>query len=157
MKEIPLTQGYVALVDDGDYEELMQHKWCVHLSRAGACVVRYDPSGSGHLIHMHRQIMGAVPGQPIDHRNHNRLDNRRANIRNCTPSQNSANARKRPGTSSRYKGVSWDKRTGKWHSRITVDHCRIHLGRFGDEREAACAYNREARVRFKEFALLNDV
>lgn len=160
MKEISLTKGYVALVDDEDYEELSKHKWRVCKMRGGPKAQRQsrrDASGKRTSVYMHRQITNAPPGLVVDHLNHDTLDNQRANLRVCTCAQNGANMRKRPGLSSRFKGVSWYALCGKWRASITVNGRFKHLSLFDDEVEAARAYNRAAREHFKEFALLNDV
>ncbi len=93
----------------------------------------------------------------MDHANHDQLDNQRANLRRCTNSQNMANRRKQPGCSSRFKGVHWYKRVGKWRANIEVDGRKYALGYFDDEIEAARAYNVAAIEHFKEFALPNSV
>ena len=103
---------------------------------------------------MHRLIMGAQPGQLIDHKNRKGLDNQRGNLRFCTRSQNQANAKKRAG-SSRYKGVTWDKHWDKWRAMIGVRSKRFHLGYFDDEDDAGRAYNRAATEYFGEFARPN--
>ena len=90
-----------------------------------------------------------------DHRNGNGLDNRRANLRICTLSENRMSSRKREGCSSQYKGIAWDKYRQKWQAYINVDGKRQHLGRFEDEREAARAYDQAAKKRFGNFARLN--
>lgn len=156
MKEIPLTRGRVALVDDLDFGELNEHKWYAmrHLSGtfyAKRSVPQVD--GKRGSVLMHRQILGAQPGEDVDHRNSDGLDNQRANIRRCTRTQNNANARKRPGTSSRFKGVC--KRGCKWEARINIAGKRWGLGRFDDEFDAALAYNVAALDEWHEFALLN--
>ncbi len=161
MKEIPLTKGFVTIVDDCDYEELSQYKWHVVLMHSSPKAVRKTPgdeNGKQHAIYMHRQIMNAPPGMDVDHINHDTLDNRRStNLRVCTRAQNAANQRKGTGCSSQFKGVSWEKDRGKWRAQITISGKSTYLGLFDDEVDAACAYNAEARVKFREFALLNDV
>jgi len=108
---------------------------------------------------MHRVIMDAQPGQRVDHKDGNGLNNQRrgqdGNLRFCTNAQNVANARKRIGCSSRFKGIYWDKQNSKWRARITAPSGRIHLGLFKDEIEAALAYNDAAIEHFAEFARLN--
>lgn len=161
MKRIPLTQGLFAKVDDADYEWLMQWKWHAEdRGKQGVRAARGPKKSEGRGMRpvlMHRQITGAAPRQPVDHANHDQLDNQRANLRLCTNAQNMANRRKQPGCSSRFKGVHWYKRTGRWMARIEFDGRKKHLGYFDDEEEAARAYNVAAREHFKEFALLNNV
>ncbi len=160
MKEISLTQGYVAIVDNEDYEELMRHKWYAHRdSRTGTWYAQRNvPQGNGKQTTspMHRVILGAGPGEEVDHRNGDGLDNRRSNVRLCTKAQNTANRRKRrDACSSRFKGVARHKATGKWRARIMCGGKPKYLGLFADEIEAARVYNAAALKHFREFALLN--
>jgi dTMP kinase len=82
MKEIELTQGKVALVDDDDFEELNQFKWHVKKDHNRAFyAARVTPRPNRRLIFMHRQILKDIPeGMEVDHVNGNGLDNRRSNL-----------------------------------------------------------------------------
>lgn len=159
MQKIPLTQGQFALVDDADYEELSKYKWYANKNRSGifyAWRVSKNKNGSPEKISMHRQLLGLKHGDKRqgDHINHNGLDNRRNNLRICTPQQNQFNQRKKPKTS-RYKGVSWCSRTKKWMAGIQFDGKSIFLGRFRFEELAALAYDFAALKYFREFAKFN--
>ncbi len=146
--EIPLTKGMVAIVDDGDVAILNPYSWCASYRRGGI----WYASGlvDGKRMDMHRFLMNAPNGW-VDHRNHDGLDNRRANLRIATPSQNIANSRKHgTTTSSRYKGVSLFKRTGQWTAQIGKP--KRHLGYFATEESAALAYDRAAIEVWGEFA-----
>ena len=158
MKEVPLTQGQVALVDDEDFERLSDHKWCAqwHPRRQLFVAVRSTPRPNRMTILMARQVMNAPPGMEVDHRDHNTLNNQRGNLRICTVSQNQGNARNRAGCSSQFKGVCWDRQKQKWLARIRKNYKLHHLGRFNDETEAARAYNQAAVEMFGEFAHLNE-
>ncbi len=101
-------------------------------------------------------ILGC-PTEPVDHENGNGIDNRRANMRLGTSSQNGANRRTVTPHSSRFKGVCWDKRRGMWRARIGYDGKKIGIGWFEDEVEAARAYNKKAVEKFGRFAALNHV
>jgi len=158
MKQIQLTQGLVTMVDDADFDELSAHKWYATRNLTGTFYAkRMAPLANGKQcsVLMHRQILGAQPGEDVDHRSHDTLDNRRANIRRCTRSQNQANRRKTRGCSSQFKGVYWHTRDRKWVARINIDGKRWALGYFGDELDAARAYNKAALDEWPEFALLN--
>ncbi len=159
MKEIPLTQGYTAIVDDEDYNELAQYKWQVMKHRSGPLARRSEwDNGKMKMTLMARQIMNAPAGMVVDHVDHDRLNNQRANLRVCTPAQNRHNSRKPKGSySSRWKGVCWSKRKKKWEASIRVGPKLFWLGYFAEEDDAGRAYNRAARERFGEYACLNDL
>ena len=151
MKQIPLTQSKVTLVEDGDFEFLSQYRWYANLV--------YDKwyartsMGTGK-IYMHQLLLRATE---VDHINGDSLDNRRSNLRSATRSQNAANRAKAGGMTSQYKGVSWDKANQKWRSTIMVDYKQVSLGRFESEHDAALAYNIKAFELYGEFAVLNEI
>jgi hypothetical protein len=158
VKKILLTQGYSALVDDEDCDELSKHRWHILKLHKSIYAVRRGKKGETTTVRMHLQIMRAMPGQMLDHINGNGIDNRKINLRFCTHSQNHANALKTNGNkTSKYKGVDWHKRDKKWRASIRINYRKIHLGYFTNERDAAIAYNTAARILFGEFARLNDV
>jgi len=156
MKELELTDGQVTYVDDEDYGRLSELSWHPVRGKYTTYARAYDRE-TGGAIYMHREITGAQRGQDVDHLNHNGLDNRRCNLRVCTRQQNMRNRRPNRNTTSRYKGVCWNRHISKWVAGIYVNKRRIHLGSFDDEREAALAYNRAAREHFGEYARLNRV
>jgi hypothetical protein len=138
----------VALVDAEDYERVSQFKW-------GAIQKKhlwYAHCGWAN-IYMHQLVFGPHTHE-IDHKNGNGLDNRKANLREATRSQQTANARKtsKP-TSSVYKGVV--RCRGAWRAQIQPDGKCIYLGSFQSEEEAARAYDDAAREVFGEFANTN--
>lgn len=110
----------------------------------------------GKMYFAHRIVFammsGAVPHE-IDHINGDGLDNRWCNLRECTKGQNNANMRKRRGTRSGFKGVSFYKLGLKnWRARITVDGREKTIGYFETEELAAQAYLDESKKHFGEFA-----
>src|SRR5262245_39110920 len=143
---IPLTQGYVALVDAQDYEELSKHKWSVSESTNRSGTKNYYAHrkitvspGKLKTIYMHHVIMGA---KGVDHRSHalskdKIIDNRRSNLRLADQSQQNANQIKRAGATSKYKGVIWKKDKSKWKATITFKGKVSHLGYFDSEQSAA--------------------
>ncbi|MEE9354761.1 MAG: HNH endonuclease [Methylococcaceae bacterium] len=150
---IPLSQGLFALVDGKNYEWLMQWKWYAKRQKNGDY---YAQRGNGRkTILMHRVIMKTPDGLQVDHKNHTGLDNRKANLRNCTHSENDRYQRVRKGGTSRYKGVSFQEASRKWNSQITYENKHIHLGLFVDEVKAALVYDKKARELFGEYALTN--
>jgi AP2 domain/HNH endonuclease len=154
MREITLTKGFVALVDDGDYERINAVKWYALVHRRTVYATRKPKEG--HFM-MHRVIMGITdPKIHVDHRDFNGLNNTRANLRVCTNQENHYGMRKmrRAGTS-KYKGVSWFARDGNWMSHIKRNQKSIHLGYFATEEEAARRYDDFAWLIFGEFCHLN--
>ena len=112
--------------------------------------------GKDKLVYLHQEIIEVPKGMLTDHINRDGMDNRRANLRAATHSQNLCNSRRRLGTkSSKYKGVSLKKQTRKWTARIGIDKKEIHLGCFKNEIEAAKAYDEAAKKYHGEFACLN--
>ena len=161
MKQITLTQGKVALVDDDDYVWLNQWKWCAkpgHHTFYAAHYVRVAKY-KHRFEKMHRLILGLQESdkQQVDHVDGNGLNNQRSNLRICTITQNNQSRRKRKVGTSKYKGVYWHQRDHKWQSRITVNKKRIQLGCFDSETDAAIAYNRAALKCFGEFVVLNKI
>lgn len=152
-KQIPLTQGKYALVDDEDFDYLNQWKW--HYGRGG-----YACRGSGHkgypAIYMHRLIMNTPQGMQTDHINRDKLDNRRNNLRICDASQNRANIGKRINNTSGYTGVARFRRV-KWQAYINKGGRRFSLGHFQTKEAAARAYNEKALELFGEYATLNRI
>lgn len=155
MKEIPLTQGKVALVDDEDYEWLMQWKWCFHSGYAIRNRRKDDGEGSKH-IYMHREINKTPPDLRTDHINGVRTDNRKCNLRNVTMQENNMNRGKpnKDNFTSVYKGVFWYN--GFWVARIMINRKSKHLGKFTNEIACANCYNHHAKNIFGEFAYLNE-
>jgi hypothetical protein len=160
MKEIPLTHGYIALVDDEDYERLNAHKWWAS-ARAGDVVYaqRWGRiNGESTTIKMHRDIMGFPAGLDVDHIDHDGLNNQRNNLRCATRTENLANKRcTRTTGSSAFKGVYWEKYKQRWRVEITKDGVRHRVGRFKDEIGAAIAYNTAAIHLYGNFAHLNEI
>lgn len=134
MREIPLTKGAVALVDDEDYDRIAATRW--YLTGAGyACRL--------HSQLMHRVIASAPAGLHVDHINHDKLDNRRANLRVCTPSENGRNRPPRPGAS-RFKGVYRVRvasTASRWKAEARAGGEYHYFGTFATEEDAARAYD----------------
>lgn len=162
VREIELTQGKVALVDDEDYEMLMRWKWQAKHHHDDVWYARHNTYEAGKKrasLIMHRVILGVTdPKVQVDHINHDGLDNRRSNIRICANGENPRNVRKtKSRTSSRYKGITWSKSQNAWTARVQVNGERFFLGYFASEDDAGEAYNRAAEEKHKEFAELNTI
>lgn len=155
--EFPLPGGFVTIIDDADELLVSGFPWRTLKTRSSDTRYVHAWNGRQHF-YMHRLISGAAGGERVDHINRDGLDNRRRNLRVATPSQNGANRvadRRRLGTSSRYKGVAWDKTRSKWAAYIHIDGKTRGLGRFATELEAAAAYDRAAIEAWGRFARLN--
>jgi hypothetical protein len=154
MKEIPLTKGYVALVDDEDFERVSKFKWYALVLPRKVYAAHKNNTDSFYL---HRFILGVTdPKTQIDHEDHNGLNCQKHNLRIATKSQNGGNMRKHSDyTTSRFKGVYWDSQSKKWQSQIIVQRKRIRLGGHHSEEAAARSYDAAARLHFGEFAQTN--
>lgn len=156
MKEIQLTQGKTARVDDDIYEHLIQWKWFANKRRGAWYAVRNEHnSRPAKTVYMHRQITNSPPEMDVDHIDGDGLNNTKENLRICTTSQNIINSRKQLNRSTKFKGVTFDKQTNKFKAQIGVNQKNIHLGRFDSQEEAARTYDDAARKYFGDFAKTN--
>ena len=149
VRRIPLGNGLFAILDDTDYEEISKHKW--YVSRHGPTIYAICRKRGG-IVYMHRMIMRPRKGYIVDHIDGNGLNNRRCNLRVCTPRQNQANRRPRGGTS-RFVGVRRSR--DKWDAGLHWRGKYVYLGLFEDEVEAAKARDRKAYELHGEYAYLN--
>lgn len=150
MKEVPLRNRAgdivaTALVDVADFAAISARRWC---RDAAGYAVRGDKYGR---VYMHRELMRPGRGLVIDHRNGNRLDNRRENLRVCTRADNCRNAAGRHRRYSRHKGVTYSPARRKWIAQIKHLGRHFALGSFTNEDEAKAAYDRRARELHGEF------
>lgn len=155
-RQIALTQGQVAIVDDEDYERISKFKWYAIKTSNGAGFYAVRNSLKGEFptkqqVRMHRFVLGLVQGDglEVDHIEPSAtLDNRRSNLRLATREQNMQNAR-RVGSSG-YRGVT--RSYGRWQAQIQINKKHTHLGRFDTPQEAHAAYCKAAKEHFGEFA-----
>lgn len=145
---IALGDGQIALCDLGDFGKVRGLPW-----RSNGRYAVADVAGK-HLL-MHRVILGLTDGEIGDHIDANGFDNRRANIRKCTPGQNVMNRRKLIVKTSRFKGVYRVPDKRKWAAKIVVEGVTEHIGMFDTQIEAAKAYDRIAPLRHGQFAKTN--
>lgn len=161
MREIPLSQGLVALVDDEDFERINQHKWYAQKFKNRDLIYasRNARSEDGRhiIIRMHREIMGLKEGDKtqVDHRDTTKtLDNRTSNLRLGNHHQNGCNVRIKKNSTTGLKGVSpgVGNMKGKWRARIRTGGERLLLGHFNTPEEAKRAYDAAAELYHGEFA-----
>jgi hypothetical protein len=150
-----------AAVDTDDFELLDEMRWHLNGGYVATTITIYpSPNRLQVYPYLHRIIMNAPDGMEVDHINHDKLDNRKSNLRLATGSQNNQNRLPKPGKI--FKGFSWRSDAKSWAARIwdvkkPPGKRLVHLGYFKTEIEAAAAYNAAARELFGEFAYLNQI
>ena len=146
---VTLTRGFFATIDTADIPIVRSHRWSVliHHQTGHAYAISYN---GGDFILMHRLIMDAQSRTLVDHEDGDGLNNRRANLRLATPSQNQANRVAGRNNKIGVKGV-W-KQKGRFRASINPGGKRLHLGSFATKEEAAAAYQGAARVLYGDFA-----
>jgi len=142
---VPLTHGARSRIDLED--AVLAEPWNWHLSRFGYAV-RKPTTG---VVFLHRAILAAPKGVEVDHKNGDRLDNRRSNLRLVSHANNCKNSALRRDNACRLKGVSWHKHTGRWRAVVQINGRPRHLGLFDTAELAFEAYEREAARLFGEF------
>lgn len=142
-----LTCG--AMVDDIDYMWARHFNWVIN-DKGYACIRQHKKS-----VFLHKVVMNADAGQIIDHKDRDKMNCQRDNLRPATNSENTINSDHGSRGKSPYRGVDQDKRSGRWRAYIQKDKKRKYLGMFEYEIEAAKAYDDEAKIVHGEFARLN--
>jgi len=160
MKNIKLTQGKIALVDDECFQIINKYKWHTKTSSNGKrfyakCCIWDKKEKKYNRIYMHRMILNVPKGFECDHIDRNGLNNQTSNLRICTSSQNSSNTELSYNPVSRYRGVTTNGE--KWKTIITKNNEKIYLGIFKSRHLAAVAYNVGALKYHGEFARLNEI
>lgn len=148
MKLITLTKGYFAQIDDEDFELVSRYSWYFNDGYA----LTYH---KGKRIRMHRLILKTPKHSKTDHKDRNRLNNQKSNLRICTTQQNNRNITMRRDNTSGYKGVFLDKSTGHWKPVVYVNGKPKTCGQFKDKHHAALARDLWATFFHKDFASTN--
>lgn len=156
MREIVLSKGKVAFVDNDDYERLSEFKWCYN----NYAIRTVHKGKTAKRIIMHRSILGldnAPEFTYVDHINGNKLDNRKVNLRIANHTTNGQNRKNSVKNTTGFKGVHFVARLGKFYATLRIDRKKTYLGAFLCPRRAAIAYNRAAIKYYGEFARLNKI
>lgn len=151
MTVIPLSRGYVAVVDDCD-EGLAAHKWYASVRRHNVYACR---KAGGRVLYLHREVLCAAPGVHVDHRDGDGLNCRRANLRAASRFENEQNRGKNRNNRSGFKGVSRSASVRGWVAKISAHGRQRHLGVFRTAEDAARAYDAAASALHGEFAFQN--
>lgn len=146
-KLIPLNNGMFTKVSNEDFNTVRLYNWTL-------CTNGYVTSRK-LKTYLHRFITKCPEGMVVDHINHDTLDNRIINLRVCTNQENVQNSRLRIDSTTKYKGVTYDKEKGKMISSIHHNGIGLFLGYYNCEIEAAKAYDEKAKELFGKFAYLN--
>lgn len=148
MKQIPLSQGQYAIVDEEDYRLLSEFKWCYRAERdgkSGYAVRHHKVDGRDRLLYLHRQLMSPPEGHEVIFLNHDRLDCRRANLRVVTKTEARRHHRVRSDSKSGVKGVRRNPDTGTWSAYKYRNDRAYHIGTYYTQEQATTAY--EAAMR----------
>lgn len=150
MKQIPLTRGKFAIVDDEDYEALSQYKWaCTQHGYARRAVTK-EEGGCNRKVYMHRQISRALEHEIVDHISGDKLDNRRQNIRICTKAENARNCRVSKNNKLGVKGVC--RSMGLYAASVFHNGEKKFFKRFKTIEEAKAAYDYHSKLHHGEFS-----
>ena len=148
------SNGGMFYFDKEDFEKIRYGCW--HIDPTTGYVRGIIPP-SQKKVYFHRVVTDAKPDETVDHRNHNRIDNQKHNLRKCSRAQNSTNMSGRHDNVSGYTGVWFDKARNKWCAQITVNKKRISLGRFDGFDEAVSARIAAENEHFQEYSYRNSM
>jgi hypothetical protein len=152
MKNIPLKDGYVAVVDDVDYARLQAFgNWTRNNRGYAVCYRSVD--GRRFTFYMHRIVIQAKPGTQVDHIDRDKLNNQRRNLRLVSRTQNQMNKGLQANNSTGVKGVTLRK--GKYEARLRYQDRNLYLGRYESADEAGLAYDIAARYLYGHYAWCN--
>jgi hypothetical protein len=156
MKEIRLSQGKIALVDDEDFDYINQWKWYARKGRKTFYAARKEKGTNARTtIHMHQVVSKVSNNVQIDHRDTNGLNNQKYNLRVVNHRQNQYNTDKPRHNTSGYKGISWDKFRNNYRVYLTVKGKFKNIGNTKSLQTATKMYNKAATQHYGEFAKLH--
>jgi hypothetical protein len=163
VKKIPLQNGEFALVDDEDFERVNEHFWHVQYLKGvtpviKTNVIRTKKTEVGSYIQMKNFIYGDSPKEKIVvNKNGDKFDMRKKNLIVIDKKVASHSSKGHRKSTSKYKGVSWNKKIGKWESRFFVDGKNLGLGTYENEDDAAIAYNQAVLKHRGNNAFINKI
>lgn len=137
------------MIDRADLEMVSGFKW--HFSKNNGAICNVKIEGKRTTMAMHRLLMNPSKEFEIDHINHNRLDNRRSNLRICTRSENNMNKNTPISNKVGIKNVSWDKQMKSWRVRIIVKYKTVFQKLFKNLDEAIKSRNENILIYHKNF------
>lgn len=153
-KQIPLNGkhglGKFAIVDNEDFELCNKYKWRGHSAGYAHAYCKIK----GSYIYMHRLVTNAEKGLEVDHIDHNKLNNTKANLRVCLRADNLKNTIRWSSNKFNMKGVR-KLPSGLYAASSTVNHQSYHIGIYYTPKEAGLAYDRFIEKHYGEYANLN--
>lgn len=155
MKEIKLTRGIIALIDDEDFELISSHHWFADAKGYAVSKVPHPfKKGERSVLRMHRLVLGLGFDDKIqvDHIDLNKSNNQKSNLRKATNSQNKCNSAAYKTSKSGVKGAYFSEKLNIWRSSIRSNGKLKHLGCFKTAEEAHAAYCIAAKEIHGEFA-----
>jgi len=149
---IMLTKGYEAVIDAASVPLVEAQYWCAQISGKRVYAVTTDHrTGRPVKTYLHRVVTRAPAGFDVDHIDGDGLNNREANLRQATRSENMRNTGRRKDNKSGFKGVYWHKGAGKWQAEIKVGGVKEYLGLFTTIEAAHAAHQQAAKRLHGEF------
>lgn len=145
--------GKKAIIDDSDLDIVSKYRWFLSRDNMVYSSMRVGISETGLIIRrniaLHQLILNTRGlGIIVDHKDHNRLNNKRENLRTCSNAQNGQN--RRPNSGRKYKGIT--EENGKYRVRIQANGKRYNLGVYADLEQAVLAYNAKAKLVHGDYA-----
>jgi hypothetical protein len=153
MKEIQLTQGKVAYIDDDDFDRVSKYKWRAYKCRyTYYAITRYEHTPPYSQVSLHRFLMDCDKDKVVDHIDGDGLNNQKSNLRIVSIQQNCSNRiNLMKNNTSGYRGVYWKLPHKRWNSCIRFKGKLFYIGNFNTPEEAARAYDKKAKELFGEY------
>lgn len=118
------------IIDESDYERVSRYKWFITNGYIATRMINKK------MTYLHRFILNTPEGKVTDHINHNKLDNRKENLRICTSRENSINCKLSKNNNTGFRGTSFEKDRGVYSAYLMVNRKKVHLGRYENLKDA---------------------